>query len=244
MMAKTSSILSLTGSLVLLVSTVAWGQAPSQPAPAKQGAQVPPVQTQAAAAHDGFSERNPRYRLRSGDSFDVTFQFQPEFNQTLVVQPDGFVTLRDVGDLQVQGLTIPQVRAALAKSYDPILQSPRISIVLKDFEKPFFIAGGEVQHPGKFELRSDTTAAEALEIAGGLTDSAKHSQVFLFHRVSDDLYETKKIDIKHILSKGDLSEDAHLQPGDMLFVPKSTIAKIGRFIPRSNIGTYLNPTQF
>jgi polysaccharide export outer membrane protein len=192
----------------------------------------------------GFAERNPRYRLRAGDSFDVSFTFQPEYNQTVAVQPDGFITLRDIGDVHVQGLTLPDVRAALVKAYSPILHRPVVSVVLKDFEKPFFIAGGEVQHPGKFEMRSDTTATQALQIAGGMTENAKHSDVWLFRRVSVDLYESKKLDIKKMLAQGDLHEDARLQPGDMLYVPKSTLGKISRFIPKANIGTYLNPAQF
>lgn len=54
--------------------------------------------TQPSAAVTGFQERNPRYALRKGDSFDVDFAFSTEFNQTVVVQPDGFITLRGAGD--------------------------------------------------------------------------------------------------------------------------------------------------
>ena len=55
-----------------------------------------------------FNERYPRYLVGPGDIFDITFEFSPEFNQTATVQPDGFVTLREVGDVHVSGSTIPQ----------------------------------------------------------------------------------------------------------------------------------------
>src|SRR3954447_225517 len=58
---------------------------------------------------EGFSDRNPRYHLQSGDTFDVNFEFAPEFNQTTTVQPDGFITMRDIGDLHVSGQTVPEL---------------------------------------------------------------------------------------------------------------------------------------
>ena len=42
----------------------------------------------------GFGERYPRYKIGAGDQFDVTFDLSPEFNQTVTVQPDGYVTLQ------------------------------------------------------------------------------------------------------------------------------------------------------
>ena len=69
--------------------------------------------------------------------------------------------------------------------YGAFLHDPEVSIILKDFEKPFFLAGGQVARPGKYELRSPTTVAEAVAIAGGFTEQAKHSQVVLFRKLLD-----------------------------------------------------------
>src|SRR5947208_17121699 len=56
-----------------------------------------------------FQERYPRYRLRPGDVLELNFLFSPEFNQSLVIQPDGYVNLRDIPDLRVQDKTVPRV---------------------------------------------------------------------------------------------------------------------------------------
>ena len=48
--------------------------------------------------HPGFADRNPRYTLQAGDIFDLVFEFSPEFTQTVTVQPDGFVTLKGIGE--------------------------------------------------------------------------------------------------------------------------------------------------
>jgi len=115
---------------------------------------------------------------------------------------------------------------------------------LKDFQKPFFIAGGEVGHPGKYDLREDTTTVAAIAIAGGFTPSSKHSQVLLFRRVSDNTVEVKRLDLKKMLKTANLQEDLFLRPGDMLFVPKNTISKINRFIPTEALSLYFAPLSY
>ena len=198
----------------------------------------------ASSAGPTMQERDPRYQLTASDVFDLDFRFQPEFNQTLTVQPDGFVTLRDVGDLHVAGLTVPQLSALLDKKYSTILNSPVITVVLKDFQKPRILVGGEVNRPGAFDLRSDVTAAEAVQLAGGFTTAAKHSEVLLFRKTMNEWMEVKKLDVKSMLKKGDLHEDVHLRPGDMLFVPKNKLSKVSGFLPRASVGALFNPLHF
>ena len=188
-----------------------------------------------------LQHRNKRYQLHSADVLELSFPFTPEFNQTVTVQPDGYITLRGVDGIRVQGQTLPEATNSLRTVYAKILHDPVINVELKDFEKPFFIVGGEVGHPGKFDLREETTATEAVAIAGGLRESAKHSQVLLFHRVPDGWVQVKKLNMKKMMKDANLNEDAYLQPGDFLYVPKNAMSKISRFIPTSSVGLYANP---
>jgi len=224
-------------------AAAALAQDPPQPIPPPS---QPVVQDREATA-DSHSQtpvlqhRNRRYQLHSADVLTLEFPFTPEFNQTVTVQPDGYVTLRGVENMHVEGETLPEVTQALRMAYSKILHDPVINVELKDFEKPFFIVGGEVGHPGKFDLREDTTATEAVAIAGGFRESAKHSQVLLFHRVQGGWAQVKKLNMKKMLKEGDLDEDAYLAPGDFLYVPKNTMSKIAKFIPTSSMGLYANP---
>jgi polysaccharide export outer membrane protein len=187
-----------------------------------------------------FQTRNPRYSIRSGDTFDVNFELSPEFNQAVTVQPDGFITLKGVGDIHVAGETVPQLTQTLRTAYDKILNDPLISVVLKDFEKPYFTAGGQLNHPGKYELRGNITLTEAIAMAGGFNETAKHSQVLLFRRVDDQWLEAKIFNVKQMMKQGKLGEDPTLRPGDQLFVPKNMLSKIKPFIPNSGVGAYGN----
>jgi len=187
-----------------------------------------------------FKSRSPRYRIEAGDTFDLTFELSPEFNQTAVaVQPDGFVTLRGVGDIKVAGETVPELTSTLRLAYGKILNNPLISIVLKEFEKPYFVADGQVGKPGKYEMHGSMTVTQAIAIAGGFQSAAKHSQVVLFRRVDDQWTEAKLIDVKKMEKNRDLREDPMLHSGDMLVVPKNTMSKVDRFIPNLSVGSYL-----
>jgi polysaccharide biosynthesis/export protein len=189
-------------------------------------------------------ERHPLYRLSKSDTVEVNFTFSPDFNQALTVQPDGFVALKGAGTLLAEGLTIPQMQQAIVHAYLGVLHQPEVTVTLKDFDKPYFLASGEVARPGKYELRGDLTVNEAVAIAGGFTQQARHSQVVLFRRISAYVAESHVIDVKKMLDSRDLGEDLHLQPGDFIFVPQSRISKIRRYVPTSAMSWYMNPMQF
>jgi polysaccharide export outer membrane protein len=180
-----------------------------------------------------LKQRNPRYQLQKGDVVVLDFPFTPEFNATITVQPDGYVNLRGIDDMHVEGMSTPEMQQALRTAYSKILHDPVVTVTLQTFVSPYFTAYGEVGKPGKYDLHGDTTVAQAIAVAGGFTASAKHSQVMLFRRVSNEWVSAQKVDVKHMLKSGNLAEDLHLQPGDMLYVPKNVISKSKDIIPWS-----------
>jgi polysaccharide biosynthesis/export protein len=184
-----------------------------------------------------LERRGARYEVENSDVLDLQFEFTPDFNQTVTVQPDGFVTLKEIGDVQVQGKTVPEIKDQVERAYAKILAKPVVTIYLKDFNKPYFLALGQVAHPGKYDLRGNTTVSAAVAMAGGFTSEAKHSQVLLFRRVNDNWSSVTKLDVKHMLKSRNLAEDLELHPGDMLYVPQNTISKVKGYIPNPSIGT-------
>lgn len=167
-----------------------------------------------------------RYRMTPGDVLEITFPFVPELNQTVSVQPDGYISLKELPDMRVQGRTADQTKADLIEAYSAFVRDPVITLALKEFEQPYFVAGGEVAKPGRYELRSATMLTQALAFAGGPTRGANVAQVVLFRRYGGDQIEAKQINVKAMYDKKDLSEDVLLRPGDMLFVPKGIIGKL------------------
>ncbi len=189
-----------------------------------------------------LERRNPRYHVLRDDVMLISFPLSPELVQTVTVQPDGYISLQSAGSLYVMGLTVPEVADAVKKAYASILHEPIVTIDLIDFQRPYFIVSGQVNKPGQFDLRYDITVAEGVAVAGGFAPTAK-TQVFLFHRVSSDWVEVKKLNLKDILNGKNVNEDAHLAPGDMIFVPEKAITKFRKYVPYA-IGTSLTSSAF
>jgi polysaccharide biosynthesis/export protein len=166
-----------------------------------------------------------RYRITPGDVLEFKFPFVPELDQTLTVQPDGFISLKEVSDVRAQGRTLDEVKEIVVAAYQPLVREPSFTVTLTQFEKPYFIASGQVKTPGRYELRGATTLTQALAFAGGTVSGADLSEVLLVRRHGDRV-ELKEINVKRMLARRDLSEDPMLRPGDMLIVGKSVIGKL------------------
>jgi polysaccharide export outer membrane protein len=224
--------------LTVAMLTVASSLLPSavfaqDPAPA--AAVAPPP-----AAEPGSVPPEPFYTLQPSDVVAVKYRYTPEYDATVSVRPDGFITLPIVGDVKVSGMPVADAQRAVRTAAERRLRDPELTFELKDFQRPRFVVGGEVDKPGQFELRGRVTVLEALAMAGGLKSSAKHSRVVLFRRFDETHAVTRVIDAK-ALAKADRQEpDPFLRPGDFLFVPQNRISKFERLVPLASIGWLLS----
>jgi polysaccharide export outer membrane protein len=211
---------------VLGVACFLFGPGGQQPRPAAEGP-------------GGSQPPGDRYKLHASDVLGLTFRFTPDFNQDTIVQADGFVQLKGLPDsVHVQGLTVSEAQHEIVKAYAKILNEPEVSVTLKDFERPYFVVSGSVNNPGKFDYRDHTTVMQAVAMAGGFNPSAKHSQILLMRRYSNDLVHVTMVDLRQVLKGKEVQKDLEVRPGDTIFAPKSAFAKFAPFIPSSSIGMY------
>jgi polysaccharide biosynthesis/export protein len=185
--------------------------------------------------------REERYALHPGDVLDIQYRYTPEFNQTVTVQPDGYISLQIGGDLKVGGRNLQEVRNLILLKVSTRLESPEITVILKEFQKPYVVVAGEVNQPGKLELREKLTAIQAVLLAGGLKETAKSSQILVFKRLNGDTAEVKVLNFKTLKRTSDLENDLVLQPGDMILVPRNRISKIERYIRYASMAAFFAP---
>lgn len=204
-------------------------QSPSAPTPAAPMAQ-PATQDPATAAAESF------YKLQPSDVIFVKYRYTPDYDATVAVRPDGYITLPIVGEVKVSGLTIADARREIVRVAEARLREPEITVELKDFQKPKFVVGGHVEKPGQFELRGRVTLLEAVAMAGGFKNSAKHSQVILFRRYDETRAVTRVINAKALASADKIIEDPEMRPGDLIFVPQNRISKLERLVPFTTVG--------
>jgi polysaccharide export outer membrane protein len=189
-------------------------------------------------------QSRPKYHILPTDVIEIRFRYTPEFDQTVTVQPDGNIFLNVVGEIYVSGSTVEQARQLVLSKAGERLNQPEVTLVMKDFHRPYFAVAGLVEHPGTFEMREDTTAMQAVLLAGGFKENARPSQIVVFRKINSDTAEVKLINLNNIRHAGQLEQDIALQSGDMLLVPETRLSKISRFMKLANVGAYINPFAY
>ena len=109
--------------------------------------------------------------------------------------------------------------------------------------QPYVVVAGEVAKPGKIEINGDTTALQAVMLAGGFMPSAKETQVILFRHINEDTAEVHRLNLHNIKKKAQLERDMELEPGDMLLVTSNRLEHLSRFMKATNLGLYFNPAM-
>ncbi len=196
---------------------------------------------QPSAWGDQQLHQRPIYKLHIGDVIALSYRLTPEFNQTVTVQPDGNVDLEVVGNVKVAGLTLDQVHDEIVGVASSQLNHPELAITLKEFQQPYVVVAGEVARPGKIEIHEDTTALQAVMLAGGFMPSARDTQVILFRHINGDMAEVRRLDLHNIKKRSQLEQDTELEPGDMLLVTRNKLEHLSRFMKATNLGVYFNP---
>ena len=68
------------------------------------------------------------YKLNVGDEIRVESFTDPELNRDLILQPDGTITLRLLGQVHATGRTVTQLRDALEELYKKYYKIPAITV--------------------------------------------------------------------------------------------------------------------
>ena len=183
------------------------------------------------------------YALQPGDSVLVTFRYTPEFNEELLIGSDGTVATKAAGVLKVTGLTVPQLQTVIAEASKRRLLDPEVTVSLKDFDRPHVFVAGEVNTPGRQELRHATTAMQAILMCGGPKDDAALGRVLLFRRIDAETAEVHVLELAHYDRKTRGENDMLLEPDDMILVRHDVPSRVERYVKMANLGFYLNPLQ-
>jgi polysaccharide biosynthesis/export protein len=199
------------------------------------------ILTMSSGAETALVKRDARYRLSPSDVIQVNFRLSPEFDANVPVQPDGFITIPNIGDVKVADLTLSDAVKAIKEKASERLNDPEVTVELKQFQAPYFIVGGQVASPGKIEFHGHVTAIQAVQLAGGFKEGAKTNQILLIRRIDDQNAETKLINYRRVLQHYQANEDVDIQAGDMLYVPQTTLQKVTPYIKLANVGFYFNP---
>jgi protein involved in polysaccharide export with SLBB domain len=171
------------------------------------------------------------YQISPGDILDIKFFYSPELNELAVpVRPDGQITLQLIGDVHVAGLTPQVLRAQLIGSYNRYLKDPEIAVIIRVFNYQKVFVDGEVGRPGVVELNGPKTVFQAIAEAGGLKDTARTTEILVIRRGEGSKPVLLETNLEAILRKSPSGEELMLRPYDVIYVPRSKIANVNRWM--------------
>jgi polysaccharide biosynthesis/export protein len=171
----------------------------------------------------------PEYKIQPGDQLDVKFYYTPELNETVIVRPDGKISLQLIGDVTVAGLTPTLVNSTLAQKYAPELRRPVVTVIVKTSTAQQVYVGGEIEKEGPIDFTSGMTALQAVIKAGGFKETAKPEEVLVIRVDKDNKVVPYPVNLQSVYSEP-YEVDLQLQPYDVVYVPKTFIAEANKFV--------------
>jgi len=156
------------------------------------------------------------YRIGKEDVLDVSVWRDPDLSRTLPVRPDGFITLPMVGEVQAEGRTTVELEQDIARRLQKYVQSPRVTVMVREVNSARVFVTGEVQKPGAYPLRGSVTVLQALAMAGGLTEFADRDGMMVIRANNGPRIQVRYSALVDRRAQG---ADFPLQPGDTVVVP-------------------------
>lgn len=252
--------------------------------------------------HIQLTKHEQPYRLGISDEVNVEFYYHPDLNRTLVVRPDGSITLPIKGDFIVAEKTPEQAAEMIAESFSDICKNPFVTVTVNKFSSKIMdlqkaitnsprgqakrvpiapdgylnlplikgvkaagktidgltaevnttykkefqnltvsilldsIVGnqifvfGEVASPGAFTKQKPITVTQALAEAGGLTEEGSWDNVKIMYVSHSNTPVIRTVDVQRVFEEGALEEDMIVPPNGIIFVPKTTLSKVGKLV--------------
>ncbi|MEG9433407.1 polysaccharide biosynthesis/export family protein [Terriglobus sp. ADX1] len=156
------------------------------------------------------------YTIGSGDVLNVQVWKEKDLSQTVVVRPDGKISLPLLGDLQVIGKEPSQVEEIVQTRLQSMVVEPRVTVTVTEIHSRMVYITGEVARPGAYPLNTPITVLQLIAQAGGLTEfaSRKKIQVIRANNKRDEQLLSYKAMTQ---SKG--GSNLTLNPGDTVVIP-------------------------
>ncbi|MFH6969607.1 SLBB domain-containing protein [Flavobacterium sp. FlaQc-28] len=159
------------------------------------------------------------YVLGPGDKLEVSVYGVQQFDDTVPVNFEGKITIQNVGQIAVAGMSIEaasqKIKASIAKVYSTVRSGQsQVSVSLSDIRTiKVTIVGGK--QPGNYSISSLASVYNALHLAGGPGKNGSYRNIELIR--NNRVY--KNVDIYKFLVKGDQSDNVNLKDNDVIRIP-------------------------
>jgi len=178
---------------------------------------VPLAASASGAPSPAAGANSDSYVIGASDVLTVTVWNEPTLSGTILVRPDGMITVALIGDVQASGITPLQLANQIANKLKKFYTDPNVSVVISQIHSKLVYLLGEVEKKGPVDMTPGMTVLNAIADAGGLTDYANTKKMYILR---GETGKQQKIPVRYKDALKGISEcNLILEPGDTIVVP-------------------------
>ena len=177
-----------------------------------------------------LQRRGDDYQIGPGDQIALRFTMNPDLNGAYPVGPDGRTVVPLISGQPIAGLTPEQAGARLTRAYSAVLRNPQVDVLVTDYGAAQIFVGGQVREPGMKPIKGRLSVTTAIMQAGGFGDTARSDKVVVLHQDAEGRRMLMRtVDVAAALN-GQAGGDFPVIPGDLIFVPRTSVGEVAKFV--------------
>ena len=159
-----------------------------------------------------------QYVIGPEDVLYINVWKEETVTRTVTVRMDGKISMPLIDDMQAAGRTPLQLKENLTQKLKEFIGNPTVSVIVMEANSFKVYVSGQVRMPGVYRLRNETSIAQILSMAGGLTEWANLKKIIVI-RKEDGKAKRITVNYKKVIQGEDLSANLILKAGDTIIVP-------------------------
>ncbi|MBL9036795.1 MAG: polysaccharide biosynthesis/export family protein [Rhodospirillaceae bacterium] len=168
--------------------------------------------------------QEPGYHINGGDLLHISVYGEPNLNQDVAVQPDGWLSFPLVGSINARGMTLKELQSKIADTlrtsqYFPSITDNEVTVSMLKASGNSVSVLGQVQKPGTFAFDTQLDVMQAISLAGGLTPFADKNDIKVLRRDREMVQTAIPFDYSDVEDGSNLESNILLQGGDVVVVP-------------------------
>ena len=160
----------------------------------------------------------PYYTIGPGDVLEISVWQDERLNRKVVVPPDGVISYPLIGDINVKGLTVADLRKIITERLKDYIPDAIVTVMLVEINNLKAYVIGKVNSPGEYPIDLDTNVMQILAMAGGLTPFADSDKIIILRKEGGKIIKIS-FNYDEVAHGKKLEQNITLKRGDVVVVP-------------------------
>lgn len=171
------------------------------------------------------------YQIGPGDTIEISVWRHPDLNMKVMVRPDCRISFPLIDEVNVRDLTPEALKKELQNRLARVIRDPEVTVNVIGFESKKIFVLGEVNQPGVYPFEGRIRVLDALSKAGGYKDeTAALKSVLVIRNGYSSKPQVIRVNILNLIKNGNPGGNILLAPDDIVFVSKTFISDVNKFI--------------